>query len=176
MLGSVLITYVRLLRAWRFKGEAMIYFIQSCCPNGFIKIGRARDIPQRLGKLQNGTPYELKVLRVLAGGITEERFLHRDFADARERGEWYRPTEKVLRYIESTAVACLGPNPPPEPVTEEDHLRRANLAEARALIANAKVGRMPTKRGRKAAIGSLNQHRNNKAPGSTLKHRAIPRA
>ena len=123
----------------------MIYFIRCECPDGFIKIGRTRDLATRLSKLQCSSPYDLTVVRVLAGGIVGEAFLRRHFADAHVRGEWYRPTERLLAYIEDSAVACLGPNPAPEPVHEDEIIHRANLAEGRAQIAREQAGMNPVK-------------------------------
>lgn len=110
----------------------MIYFLRSSCANGFIKIGLARDLWQRIDALQPGSPYQLKLVRVLPGGRAEERALHERFRSAHYRGEWYRPTEELLRFLITSRRDCLGSAPEQEPSDPEHDLRRARMQEYRA--------------------------------------------
>ena len=73
------------------------YFIGA--EHGPIKIGSARDVHQRLTVLQTGHPEELYIYAVADGGYTTEEALHREFADCRLRGEWFRREAPILRRI-----------------------------------------------------------------------------
>lgn len=110
----------------------MIYFIQTTCERGFIKIGTARNFRQRLDQLQRASPYRLKVVRTLPGGKTEERAIHERFAAARERGEWFNATDELCAYIQATADQCLGGFPTPEDPDADRTLTTARLTAYRA--------------------------------------------
>jgi hypothetical protein len=92
----------------------MIYFVQMQCPNGYVKIGVAVELAQRLDKLQNASPYGLDLIRVLPGGLKEERELHRRFAASHVRREWFRPTDDLMAFVEEKAPDCLGADAPRE--------------------------------------------------------------
>lgn len=110
----------------------MIYFLRSQCANGFIKIGIARDLEPRINGLQAGSPYRLKLVRVLAGGRREERALHKVFAADHYRGEWYRPSEALIAFLISTRSQCLGSWASAEPYDQEKRLAQLKLQEFRA--------------------------------------------
>lgn len=78
----------------------MIYFIQSSCPNRFIKIGTATNVRERLNGLRTGIPYRLKLLATMGGDSKEEKRLHEQFAALNYRGEWFRPGDKLLTFID----------------------------------------------------------------------------
>lgn len=101
----------------------MIYFLRCNCANGFIKIGIARDLSQRIDKLKAASPYELEVIRVLPGGRPEERAIHERFAHCRHRGEWFKPEADLIAYISSEQHRCLGLQPPAEPVAQSTLLK-----------------------------------------------------
>lgn len=73
------------------------YFIQAG-ENGPIKIGKAGDVDKRLRDLQVSNHEELRLLLVLPRADVE-RFIHRRFAHCRRRGEWFEPTEDLLRFV-----------------------------------------------------------------------------
>lgn len=77
----------------------MIYFIQDTRTFA-IKIGYTGSEPEaRMAALQTGNPGELWLLCTMPGDLAREAELHRDLADSRERGEWFRPTPQVLDVI-----------------------------------------------------------------------------
>lgn len=78
-------------------GDAIscVYFIQVD-PDGPIKIGIADSVISRLGNLQSACPYDLRVRTFWRGPRLVERFLHRELAAHRIRGEWFRPEPFVL--------------------------------------------------------------------------------
>lgn len=81
-----------------------VYFIQQGS-DGPIKIGfcrRDQNVQQRLDTLRTANPYplHLRAISLMAGQQTE-RELHRTFAHARLEGEWFQPTEDLLRLVEA---------------------------------------------------------------------------
>lgn len=78
----------------------MIYFI-SAGPDGPIKIGYASNPKKRLASLQTAHHQELTLLRVIPGNTTAEGILHRRFKKDRLKGEWFKPSEDVLGFINS---------------------------------------------------------------------------
>ena len=78
-----------------------VYFIRSDCPNRFIKIGAAVDVPSRLKGLQTSSAYPLSLLATISGGLEREHSLHRQFAHLRVRGEWFHPAPELMTLIRS---------------------------------------------------------------------------
>lgn len=95
------------------KAASYVYFIE-CDDGGVrpIKIGYSFDpIGTRLVDLQIGSPWPLKVMFVTPGHAELERSLHAEFLYERMRGEWFRPSRAILRYIlnakrAATLVSC----------------------------------------------------------------------
>lgn len=78
----------------RQRRTSGVYIVQQEGPDGPVKIGHG-DVGSRLRTLQTGNGRELRLLRVLEGGRAEEEALHKRFAMARRRGEWFDP-EPIL--------------------------------------------------------------------------------
>lgn len=99
----------------------MIYFIQDS-GTLFIKIGFTDSDPMdRLKALQTGCPSQLVLLWSCDGDISAEGSLHCRFADARDRGEWFRPVPELLRFIIAESSKPKKPLPvyvPPPPERE----------------------------------------------------------
>lgn len=79
----------------------MIYFIQIG-RHGPIKIGYTakRRVSHRKGNLQTANPCRLRVRLCMGGDENREAVLHRFFAYAHIRGEWFRPAPQLLDYID----------------------------------------------------------------------------
>ena len=77
--------------AWwteRLAEPSFVYVIQA--DEGTpLKVGRARDVIARLGTLQTGNPYRLRVRYVLPGDHELEWQLHQKVAKHRLQGEWF---------------------------------------------------------------------------------------
>ena len=86
--------------AYRKRHPGFIYFIQGES-GGPIKIGYTQDLRARLNSLQTGHPDVLILLGAFPGNTGDERNLHEEYSDYRIRGEWFRPTEKILEKIKS---------------------------------------------------------------------------
>lgn len=80
--------------------QPVVYFIQA---GELIKIGTTANLTGRLGQIATGSPERLKILLVVAGGRTEEKQAHALFAEERVRGEWFRPSERLLAFIAERA-------------------------------------------------------------------------
>jgi len=75
------------------KTGKYIYIIQAK-NGGPIKIGIAIHPKMRLKELQIGNPNELQIIKLIEGGIKEERELHRKFKKYQLTNEWFK--EEVL--------------------------------------------------------------------------------
>jgi hypothetical protein len=73
-----------------------VYFIEA---GGFIKIGFATNVKQRLRSLQASNPIECRLLYSVGGTrLTEGEFHHR-FAHLRHHGEWFRKEDELSAFI-----------------------------------------------------------------------------
>jgi hypothetical protein len=77
---------------------AGVYAIE--CVNGYVKIGRARSISQRMHELQTGCPFELKLLAILSTDPNDESAFHKRFAADRRHGEWFVMSPGIQKAIE----------------------------------------------------------------------------
>ncbi|NQT56480.1 MAG: GIY-YIG nuclease family protein [Desulfobacteraceae bacterium] len=80
----------------------MIYFIQQG-EDGPIKIGYTddEDAQRRLSQLQTGTHHKLHILTTIEGNKLYETELHERFEGLKLSGEWFKPSETLLNYIEN---------------------------------------------------------------------------
>jgi len=76
-----------------------VYFIQAG-DGGPIKIGTATDVAKRLSTLQTAHHEKLRVVATIDGGRERELAVHANFAEDRLHGEWFRPSERVLEFID----------------------------------------------------------------------------
>src|SRR5262249_50595481 len=89
---------------WHLDDEeedaSVIYFVQDS-DRLAIKIDCVKDntVEKRRGELQVGNPSALVILATLPGGREEEKALHLRFAQARVRGEWFRPVPELIKLI-----------------------------------------------------------------------------
>lgn len=90
----------------------MVYFIKAS--HGPVKIGYVENetrLQQRLRNLQCGNARELEIVAFSRrAGRKMEKELHRRFAHARIRGEWFRPDQTMRALIERVASS------PDEPI------------------------------------------------------------
>ncbi len=68
----------------------------------FVKIGRSRNVIQRLQNLQTGTFGELIIHALEPGGSERESELHKEFASLRRHGEWFSCSTKLTKHIYRT--------------------------------------------------------------------------
>lgn len=80
----------------------MIYFIRGK-ESGKIKIGYSIHPGQRKRDLQTAHYEPLEVIGLLHGPPSLEAELHERFGRYRIRGEWFKPGERLLAFIEENA-------------------------------------------------------------------------
>lgn len=104
-----------------------VYFVRYG-ERGEIKIGRTKNIRDRLRRLQTTSPIELVLLAYRPGSGHEEKHYHHCFAHARTYGEWFRPVPELLACIEELrrALPAVEPMPaePAKPVRGNRKARR----------------------------------------------------
>lgn len=77
--------------------QPVVYFIRS---GDLIKIGTTVCMPSRLVALATNAPEPLQILLVVAGDHTQEHQVHALFRDDRVRGEWFRPSQALMEFID----------------------------------------------------------------------------
>jgi hypothetical protein len=81
-------------------GDTLTYFMQSS-KGGPVKIGKSSSFEQRLRTIAAVNPEGVVVLGVIHGDA--EAILHAKFRKQRLRGEWFFPSQKLLRFIQDYA-------------------------------------------------------------------------
>ena len=82
----------------------MIYFIQTDTTKA-VKIGYTRSrrtLKTRLQALQTATPETLTVLKLIRGTKHDEAEIHHRFRRSHIRGEWYKASRALLKYIKTS--------------------------------------------------------------------------
>jgi hypothetical protein len=79
------------------RDEKLVYFIQAR-DGGPVKIGIALDPLERMRYLQSANSFELNCLWLTPGDGRTERKLHHKFRDSHIRGEWFYPSDELLKY------------------------------------------------------------------------------
>ncbi len=78
-----------------------IYFIQEQNNSeGLIKIGLSGKPQRRLKSMQTNSPVLLEIFVTLPGNEQLEEKLHEMFAENRIRGEWFKPSQKLIAFID----------------------------------------------------------------------------
>ncbi len=77
-----------------------VYFIQAGDADGLIKIGKSKNVPMRLNELQSGSSLPLRVLAVIEHA-EDDKFYHPRFVQDWVRGEWFKPSQTLLSFINS---------------------------------------------------------------------------
>jgi len=85
-------------REQRASCARCIYFVRAGA-KGPVKIGYAVSVAERVALLQTGNHLPLLLLGVYPGTVALESMLHAKFARERIRGEWFKPSARLLRYI-----------------------------------------------------------------------------
>ena len=78
-----------------------VYFV-SARELDLVKIGYAYNPVARWRHLRTSSPIELTLEGAIPGGFTEERGLHKRFALARVRGEWFKLTPQLQAEIDAS--------------------------------------------------------------------------
>lgn len=73
-----------------------IYFLEGA---GMIKIGRARNLTQRIRAIQTMSPVRLRLIGSMPGDGNDEREIHRKFSHLRGHGEWFRASQEIYDFV-----------------------------------------------------------------------------
>lgn len=95
------------MRVAHFQQDGFIYFFQET-GDGPIKIGHARSrakVKTRLYDVQIGNPRAIDYIGLTPGTVGDEQALHATFRAEHIRGEWFKPTERLLAHIKANARA-----------------------------------------------------------------------
>ncbi len=76
-----------------------IYFISDS--SGLVKIGYSRNVDKRMQVLATGSPRALQVLLTIPGTRSDEGAFHEMFKADHMRGEWFRLSGRIERFIAS---------------------------------------------------------------------------
>lgn len=99
----------------RITHPEFMYFISD---GEFVKIGRSKNIQQRLHGLQSSNPRNLELIGChypedSMSSKKHEKYWHETFAPYKVRGEWFNLPEEAVEYIQEslcptkTIVACV---------------------------------------------------------------------
>tara|TARA_R110000868_G_C10811469_1_gene757886 strand:+ start:237 stop:1196 length:960 start_codon:yes stop_codon:yes gene_type:complete len=85
----------------RWAGQVgLVYFVSGPGKTDAIKIGWAsKSVADRVAGLQVGSPVELRALAAVGAFAAFERWCHREFADDRMYGEWFKRTPRLMSFI-----------------------------------------------------------------------------
>lgn len=92
----------------RRRAVAWVYFVRCA---KFVKIGVATDVSIRFQGLQTGNPYRLRLWLAIPCDSVElayrlESQLHERFTSSRERGEWFRLSTEIVRFIKTERMSA----------------------------------------------------------------------
>lgn len=82
--------------------DSSVYFLQAA--SGPIKIGYTATLGARLRALRSGSPERLTLLGHVRASERYEKAVHLRFQHLRLRGEWFRPADELLEYIQAVAT------------------------------------------------------------------------
>ena len=83
--------------------ESAVYFVAV---RGYIKIGWTTDWRGRLSNLRVSNPEPIEVLLILGRPQIFEKTMHRQFAEHRAHGEWFRDHPDIRAYIDERKDEC----------------------------------------------------------------------
>lgn len=82
------------------QGSPCVYFIgYKDLPDLPVKIGKSKDVKNRLSSLQTGSGMELEILFTVPGYSEEEETLHKLFDGKKTQGEWFNLTSEDLEWV-----------------------------------------------------------------------------
>lgn len=92
-----------LARLARRKHWTTLYFVQAAAPPHLVHIGETLDLDNRVWRLRENCPVALACLCSMLSTTMGAVMVTTVFADLRERGQWYRPDERLMGFVR----ACL---------------------------------------------------------------------
>ena len=85
-------------------------YVVEC--EGNYKIGFSKDVKERMKQLETGAGAHivrpnLTLITHFLGGLVEEQALHKQFAECRINGEWFRPNARMKQWIKNLPKQLL---------------------------------------------------------------------
>src|SRR5690606_25797996 len=79
---------IKELKRPKKASEGYVYFLLA--DNGLVKIGRTKNLQERLDHFTTKLPYELTLIHSIKtnNSVETEKYYHEKFKDKRTRGEW----------------------------------------------------------------------------------------
>lgn len=77
-------------------GMTYIYAIEC---GDFVKIGKSAAPSKRISEIRTSNPLEVNFLGDVHAHEMVEKMIHSHLSDDRERGEWFRKTERVMGIV-----------------------------------------------------------------------------
>ena len=78
--------------------EGTVYFLLGR-KTSLLKIGFATDLDSRISTIQAMSPDVLDLVKTIPGTIQIEKELHKNFAEYREHGEWFRCVGFLSKFV-----------------------------------------------------------------------------
>jgi hypothetical protein len=91
----------------RKSAREWVYFLGSESPDHLIKIGRAANLERRLAGLEAMSPVPVFLITAFNAPRRTEALFHCLFEEHREWGEWFRPGESLLKFLEAERPQML---------------------------------------------------------------------
>lgn len=102
-----------------------IYFLEA---DGLIKIGFSEQVKSRVINILGYQRYGGNFLGHMPGDRALEKHLHTRFAEHRDYGEWFRPTDAMRAFI-ATVADPIYPEEGPVPAGAQAHLQEDIFCE-----------------------------------------------
>ena len=120
-----------------------VYFVETT-DGRFIKIGFSTNVKTRMSQLGTLRPssFSFRLIGSFPASQETERWLHQQFAEDRDRGEWFRSSDRLRQLITCLRLdsptdaerAVLGSGPPVEVQRSEWYAAIAKYVESRDAI------------------------------------------
>lgn len=96
-----LVAHAKSIEAKFPDAEQFIYFVGW--ERGPIKIGIASTPHRRIKDIQTGCPHKLRIWAMVPGTQNDEAKLHKQFANDKLKGEWFKRSTGLLAEIETAS-------------------------------------------------------------------------
>jgi DNA integrity scanning protein DisA with diadenylate cyclase activity len=85
----------------RINEEEKIGYIYLLKSNGLYKIGRAKNVKERIKGYRTQNPFGIQVVikKKVKDYISKEKYLLKSFQDFREKGEWFKLRRREIKEI-----------------------------------------------------------------------------
>lgn len=87
-------------RNQKLQGRSWVYFAQERA-SGLVKIGQTRQLQRRICVLNSATAGGVDLIGSIPETDVTERAIHNLLSGHRERGEWFRPHDDVIRLAQA---------------------------------------------------------------------------